>query len=58
VRGFPQLRKLVEGRYLIVYQSYRDRVNVVRFLHGSRDIGTLLTDEWPDPQRDKPDAHG
>ena len=36
----------VEGfeRYLIVYRTVEDRIDIVRVLHGSRDIAGLLTE--------------
>ena len=36
----------VEGfeRYLIVYCTVEDRIDIVRVLHGSRDIAGLLTE--------------
>jgi plasmid stabilization system protein ParE len=43
--GGHDLRKRVHGRYLIFYVIWRDRIEVVRIVHGARDWASLLRDE-------------
>jgi toxin ParE1/3/4 len=38
----PSLRGLVEGRYIIFYRELANEVEIIRVLHGSRDIGSLF----------------
>ena len=38
------IRSFVVGNYVIYYQLVNDRIRVVRVLHGSRDVGALLSD--------------
>ena len=38
------VRSLVVGRYLLLYRVEADRVDVVRVVHGSRDVAALLDD--------------
>lgn len=36
------VRKRVHGRYLILYRVHRSEVEVVRVVHGARDLRSLL----------------
>lgn len=36
------LRSLAVGSYLVFYRERPDRVEIVRILHGARDLGPLL----------------
>jgi toxin ParE1/3/4 len=38
----PGLRSFTVGRYLIVYRPTGGGIQVLRFLHGSRDLGTIF----------------
>jgi toxin ParE1/3/4 len=38
----PTARMLIEGNYLILYEPNEDGVDVVRVLHGARDLTDLL----------------
>jgi toxin ParE1/3/4 len=38
----PGVRVLTVDRYLVLYRARRDRVDIVRVLHGARDISDLL----------------
>jgi toxin ParE1/3/4 len=38
----PGLRALVAGKYLVVYKRRPDEVEIVRVLHGARDLSDLL----------------
>ena len=38
----PSLRELVEGRYLIFYFEGTDVIEIIRVLHGARDIASLF----------------
>jgi toxin ParE1/3/4 len=40
----PDLRSFVVGRYLILYRPIDDGIEVVRVLHGARNIEVLLKD--------------
>ena len=40
----PDLRSFVVGRYLILYRRIDDGIEVVRVLHGARNIETSLRD--------------
>ncbi len=42
VAGRPSIRKVVHGRYLIIYRERRDGVTVLRVVHGARDQRRLL----------------
>ena len=35
-------RSLVVGRYLVLYRIERERVEIVRIVHGAREVGGLL----------------
>ena len=37
----PGIRMLSVGRYLILYRQRRDRVEIVRVVHGARDVSNL-----------------
>jgi len=39
----PGIHSLLAGRFLILYRIEQDRVDVVRVIHGSRDLRGLLT---------------
>jgi len=41
----PALRSFPVGRYLIFYVALTNGVDIVRVLHGSRDIATLFQDD-------------
>ncbi|MBW4678118.1 MAG: type II toxin-antitoxin system RelE/ParE family toxin [Desmonostoc geniculatum HA4340-LM1] len=38
----PQLRSIPVGKYLIFYRSIREGVEIVRVIHGARDIESLF----------------
>ena len=38
----PGLRSLAYGRYVIFYQAIEDGAEIVRVLHGARDLGRAL----------------
>jgi toxin ParE1/3/4 len=38
------LRSFAVGNYLIFYRDHPDRLEIVRVLHGARDIQSLFTD--------------
>jgi len=38
----PGLRSVAEGDYLILFRYAADRLEVVRILHGHRDLGALF----------------
>ena len=38
----PGLRRLSQGNYLLFYEPRNDGVNLVRVLHGAREIESLL----------------
>ena len=40
----PGVPSLVVGRYLVLYRVEADRIDVVRVVHGSRDVAALLDD--------------
>ncbi|MDX2006292.1 MAG: type II toxin-antitoxin system RelE/ParE family toxin [Meiothermus sp.] len=46
----PGLRSIPEGSYLIFYRPTSSEVEIVRVLHGARDLEALLDDE-PDTFR-------
>jgi plasmid stabilization system protein ParE len=37
-----EIRKVIFGRYLIIYTIQDDYVRIVRILHGARDIQSLF----------------
>ena len=41
----PALRSFPVGRYLIFYVALTNGIDIVRVLHGSRDIATLFQDD-------------
>lgn len=41
----PGIRTFPVGNYLIVYRAISDGVEIVRVLHGARDIGAVLDEE-------------
>ena len=41
----PGLRSLPHGNYLIFYRINRDRVEIIRVLHGARDLTRLFDEE-------------
>ena len=38
----PRLHSMAFGRYVVFYEPLPDGIDVVRVLHGSRDLGPLL----------------
>ena len=42
----PGMRSFPLGRYVIFYEVLRDGIEIVRVLHGSRDLGALSTSRW------------
>jgi toxin ParE1/3/4 len=46
----PKLRSITEGNYLIFYQPTSKGIDIVRVLHGARDLEALLEDD-PDTFR-------
>lgn len=46
----PALRSSPVGNYLIFYRPLPDGIEILRVLHGARDIAAILfdeADEWP-----------
>lgn len=41
----PDLRYLVSGNYLVLYRVRSESVEVVRVLHGARNLKALFEDE-------------
>jgi toxin ParE1/3/4 len=39
-----ELRSFAVGNYLIFYRDYPDRLEIMRVLHGARDIESLFTE--------------
>ena len=39
----PDLRYLISGNYLILYRALGDSVEIVRVLHGARNLSALFT---------------
>jgi toxin ParE1/3/4 len=39
------IRSIVEGQYVILYRAGTERVDVVRFIHGARDLEGLVDRE-------------
>jgi toxin ParE1/3/4 len=39
----PGFRMLVAGEYVILYRAMQDRVEIIRVLHGRRDLDGLFT---------------
>ncbi|MCE0498963.1 MAG: type II toxin-antitoxin system RelE/ParE family toxin [Methylacidiphilales bacterium] len=46
IKGFPNVRMMVSGRYLILYkiEPAQKRLLVLRFWHSARDLGKLRFD--------------
>jgi plasmid stabilization system protein ParE len=44
LKNRPDVRKLVEGKYLIVYRVFPDRVRILRFWHAARNPKRLKVD--------------
>jgi toxin ParE1/3/4 len=42
---YPDLRSFVVGKYVVFYLPLTDGIDVVRVLHGARDIETVFEDE-------------
>lgn len=42
----PGLRSFPLGRYIIFYKVLPDGIEIVRVLHGSRDLGAQNTSQW------------
>ncbi|NOT62121.1 MAG: type II toxin-antitoxin system RelE/ParE family toxin [Acidobacteria bacterium] len=38
----PDLRSFIEGRYLIFYRLVFDEIEIVRIIHGARDLGAIF----------------
>lgn len=38
----PELRYFISGRYLILYRTLNDGVQIVRFIHGARDEANVF----------------
>jgi toxin ParE1/3/4 len=38
----PNTREVFVGSYRLIYQVSVERVNIIAFIHGSRDLGALL----------------
>tara|TARA_R110002124_G_scaffold49060_14_gene144327 strand:+ start:1902 stop:2195 length:294 start_codon:yes stop_codon:yes gene_type:complete len=41
-RNNVEIRKLIVGNYLVLYQIRQNRIAVLRILHGARDIEALI----------------
>jgi toxin ParE1/3/4 len=41
----PGIRSFPAGRYLIFYRPIADGIEIVRVLHGSRDVDTIISEE-------------
>ncbi len=39
------IRSWVVGSYVVLYRSYDDRIDVIRVIHGARDIAALFSGE-------------
>lgn len=39
----PELRSVALGNYVIVYRAIQDGIEIVRVVHGRRDIGALFS---------------
>lgn len=39
-----QMRSVVVGNYVLFYQPLPDGIELIRILHGARDVGTALLD--------------
>jgi len=46
IKGFPNVRMTVHGRYLIIYKvaPRQDKLLILRFWHSARDFGSLKFD--------------
>lgn len=44
----PRLRSVPEGGYVILFRYAGDRLEIIRILHGSRDIAALMRSQRPD----------
>jgi toxin ParE1/3/4 len=44
----PGLRSIVLGKLVLLYHPLRDGIELVRVLHGARDLPTILADNDPD----------
>ena len=44
----PDAHSLVEGRYLILYRIVGQVIEIVRVVHGARDLATLFKRSGPD----------
>ena len=40
----PEFRYFAVGNYLILYRTVEDGIQIVRVIHGARDLPTILTD--------------
>jgi toxin ParE1/3/4 len=41
------------ANWLVFYRPQQDRIEIIRVLHGARDVGTILADEITDPPTDQ-----
>jgi toxin ParE1/3/4 len=41
---FRQVRSFVVRRYVVLYREVRDGIEIIRVMHGARDIATALKD--------------
>jgi toxin ParE1/3/4 len=41
----PRMRSLAVGKYAILYRPIDDGVEIVRVVHGARDLPSLFADE-------------
>ncbi len=46
----PGLRSIVVGHYVVFYQETEQAVEIVRILHGKRDIATIFREMKSDPE--------
>lgn len=40
----PELRYFAVGSYLILYRTVEDEIQIIRVIHGARDLPTILTE--------------
>ncbi len=49
----PQLRSFPVSNYLIFYRLIGSSIEIVRVLHGSRDVEQIFRDEEVEPEQEK-----
>jgi toxin ParE1/3/4 len=46
-KEYHGLRKFSVGDYLIFYRQSQDDIEIIRILHGSRDIESIFNQDYP-----------